>query len=64
MSEEEITYGLYDFDTKFAQTYSNTCVCGKEIEVSTQEDKNPEYYTFVFVKCTCGESVEFKLPVN
>lgn len=55
---------LYEFGSKYAQTYSASCVCGKTIEVSTQEDNNPEYYTTVFVKCDCGKSVKFDLPVN
>lgn len=54
----------YDFDCEFQQTYSNECKCGKVIEVSTQKDSHPEYYTSVFVKCECGNSVAFELPVN
>jgi hypothetical protein len=55
---------MYDFGGEFAQTYSENCKCGKVIEVSTQEDNHPEYKTEVFVKCQCGESVAFLLPVN
>ena len=55
---------MYDFGCEFSQIYKEKCECGKEIEVSTQKDDNPEYYTSVFVKCECGKSVEFILPVN
>lgn len=55
---------MYDFNDECAQTYKKRCECGKDIEVSTQKDENPEYYTTVFVKCICGNSVEFDLPVN
>jgi hypothetical protein len=44
--------------------YTNKCDCGKEIEVRTQEDNNPEYYTDVYVKCDCSLYVLFNLPVN
>ena len=54
----------YDFGGEFQQTYTNTCECGKDIDVSTQRDEHPEYYTEVFVKCECGKSVRFNLPVN
>jgi cytochrome c1 len=56
---------MYDFDGEFAQTYTEKCpACGTETEVSTQRDGNPEYYTGVYVRCTCGDSVAFNLPVN
>ena len=54
----------YDFGGEFAQTYKAECECGNQIEVSTQKDESPEYYTDVFVKCACGKSVKFSLPVN
>ncbi len=55
---------MYDFGGKFGEVHTKTCDCGKEISVSTQRDESPEYYTTVFVKCDCGKSVEFSLPVN
>jgi ribosomal protein L31 len=56
---------LYEFGSKYAQTYKAKCSkCGNEIEVSTQQDLDPEYYTDVFVRCQCGGSAHFKLPVN
>ena len=55
---------IYDFGSEYAQTYTETCSCQREIEVSTQRDNNPEYYTEMFVRCTCGKSVAFSLPVN
>lgn len=53
-----------DFEGRYSQTYKNNCECGNEIQVSTQEDNYPEYYASVFVKCPCGKSVKFELPVN
>lgn len=38
--------------------------CDASIEVLTQEDGKPEYYTQVYVRCVCGEYLEFRLPVN
>lgn len=55
---------MYDFGSEYAQTYKGKCECGNEIEVSTQRDDCPEYKTDVFVKCRCGKSVGFLLPVN
>jgi hypothetical protein len=56
---------LYDFGSKYAQTYIETCSgCGEDILVSTQEDINPEYTTEVYVRCRCGSSARFELPVN
>ena len=56
---------MYDFDGSYAQTYKEVCdKCGNIIEVSTQADRNPEYYTEVFIRCKCGESIPFVLPVN
>jgi len=55
---------MYDFNEEFAQTYKERCECGEVIEVSTQQEQNPEYHTNVFVKCKCGKSVCFLLPVN
>jgi len=55
----------FDFGSEFAQTYTEKCDnCGKEISLSTQRDEGPEYYTDVFVKCSCGQSVLFVIPVN
>ena len=55
---------MYDFGDEFAQTYKEKCTCGKTIEVSTQKEECPESYTTIYVKCDCGESVCFILPVN
>ncbi len=57
---------LNDFGSDYAQTYAKTCEnCGETIEVSTQkEGSGPEYYTDVYVRCSCGHSVHFSLPVN
>lgn len=55
---------MYDFNGEFSQVYKRKCQCGKVVEISTQKDERPEYYTNVFVKCDCGKSVQFILPVN
>lgn len=55
---------MYDFGGEFSQVYKNKCKCGKTHKVSTQQDSNPEYYIDIFVKCDCGDSVVFTLPVN
>ena len=54
----------HDFGGKHAETYQKECDCGETVEVSTQEDSFPEYYTDVYVRCKCGKSVAFSLPVN
>ena len=63
MNQQDID-NLHDFDSDVSQTYRETCGCGKVFEVSTQADNEPEYYTDVFIRCDCGKSVKFKLPVN
>lgn len=55
---------VYDFGGQFSQQYKEMCKCGKVHEVSTQEDRYPEYRTEVYIKCECGDSVKFELPVN
>ena len=55
---------IYEFGSEYAQTFEEKCSCGKVILVSTQKDRCPEYYTDIFVKCECGKSVKFELPVN
>jgi hypothetical protein len=39
-------------------------VCSLITTVLTQEDDRPEYQTHVYVRCTCGNYLEFELPVN
>lgn len=46
------------------ELYINTCACGREQHIRTQKDDNPEYYTDIFIKCSCGEWIKFSLPVN
>ena len=55
---------MYDFDDTYSQTYTEECECGTIIEVATQKDNSPEYQTQIVVRCQCGKSVEFLLPVN
>ena len=48
-----------------SEEYTENCQsCGEERTVYTQADRDPEYYTAVFVKCSCGNYVKFRLPVN
>lgn len=63
-TDERNKIDIHDFGGWFAQTYQEKCVCGNITEVSSQNDDNTEYQISVFVKCQCGESVEFLLPVN
>lgn len=56
---------LYDFGSECAKTYTEYCSCGKKTEVSTQgNERYSEYTTDIYVKCDCGKSVHFSLPVN
>lgn len=56
---------MHDFGGSFNQIYTEECKgCGYLVKVSAQKDKHPEYKTDIFVKCRCGESVPFRLPVN
>ena len=55
----------YDFGGELAQTYTGRCRCGNKISLSTQQDRDSaEYRTTVYVRCLCGRSVKFTLPVN
>ncbi len=45
--------------------YTKNCeLCGLKLEVFTQADNDPEYYTDIYVRCNCGEYIHFELPVN
>lgn len=47
------------------QLYKEHCQCGEAIEVYTQADCEPEYYTDIFVVCKkCDHLIKFELPVN
>jgi DNA-directed RNA polymerase subunit M/transcription elongation factor TFIIS len=50
----------------YYKPFKMTCEnCGNEHTLYTQEALNdPEYYTDVLVKCSCGMFVWFSLPVN
>lgn len=54
---------ISDYDYK--QEYKSLCTnCNKEHKLRTQEDNYPEYYTYIFIECNCGDYVHFRLPVN
>jgi len=55
---------LYDFDSEHSRTYEKKCKCGKKHTVSAQKDEGAEYITEIYIKCECGKSVRFNLPVN
>jgi hypothetical protein len=45
--------------------YEQECsCCGLKKQVLTQRDDHPEYYTYVYLRCQCGEYIQFELPVN
>jgi hypothetical protein len=65
MIEENPFNSIYEFGMEYSQTYKSLCNnCGREIEVSTQKNHDPEYYTEIHVRCICGGSAKFRLPVN
>lgn len=46
-------------------SYKKKCsCCDLEQEILTQRDNYPEYETEIYLKCQCGEFIEFILPVN
>lgn len=61
---EDSKVDMYDFGCKYGQVYTDVCSCGKKHEVSTQRDDCPEYHTTIYLKCGCGRSIGFSLPVN
>lgn len=45
--------------------YRETCSCGHEQIITTQDDNRPEYYSIVGVPCPkCKKLILFELPVN
>lgn len=56
----------FDEIPKWRQTiYQKRCEkCDYTMNVSTQRDDSPEYYTDVYIQCDCGNWVKFDLPVN
>jgi len=38
--------------------------CGLDQEILTQDDDFAEYHTEIYLRCQCGEFIEFILPVN
>lgn len=44
--------------------YGKICDCGRAYSVLTQKNDFAEYETEIYLLCSCGEYVEFILPVN
>ena len=45
--------------------YSQKCpCCGLDHKILTQGNNSPEYQTNIYLRCQCGEYIEFILPVN
>lgn len=45
--------------------YEKTCsTCLLTSLILSQHDDFPEYHTEIYLQCTCGEFLEFILPVN
>ena len=61
MKEEEVKKDSY-----YNEPYEVDCPkCGKTTRVYTQGNlEYCEYMTTVFVPCSCGEYIQFDLPVN
>lgn len=58
MMEDEVS----DF---YKCKYTKTCdICGLDQEILSQDGMFPEYVTRVYVMHTCGNYIEFELPVN
>ncbi len=54
-----------EFGSFGSDVYIETCKgCGEDIEVSAQRYAPSEYTTDIHVRCRCGESVHFEIPVN
>lgn len=53
-----------DIPTGLRHEYHVKCICGKIFTALTKISNDPEYETEIFIKCDCGEYVEFNLPVN
>lgn len=59
------TMDFDDIDEINRYEYVQECpCCTMDCKILTQEDSKPEYYTYVYVKCRCGEYLQFELPVN
>lgn len=62
MTEEELM-ARNDYETR--QKYEQKCDnCDHALTVRTQQDNYPEYYTDVYIQCSCDHWVKFTLPVN
>lgn len=56
---------LEEISTGYRSSYIQKCICcDLEQEILTQGNNYPEYETDIYLKCQCGEYIEFILPVN
>ncbi len=56
---------LRDIPEGLRYEYEEQCPCCENVlTVRTQCDNYPEYITEIFILCSCGEYIEFNLPVN
>lgn len=55
---------LREIPLNHRQLYVSKCTCGKDHNIMTQYDNDPEYYLDVYIPCDCGNFVPFDLPVN
>lgn len=69
MSDSQLWYKIIknvprsdDYDYRMKRECS--CSCGRQYYFFSQEDKNPELYTFVTQNCICGALIKMKFPVN
>lgn len=65
MKSKKIKMNKDDLNKSSLSKYIQKCKwCGVDLEVFTQKDEDPEYYTNIYIICMCGECVHFRLPVN
>lgn len=53
-----------DMSEYYRTEFVEKCSCGKEFSLFSTWSNYPEYQHEVYIKCPCGEFVEFILPVN
>jgi hypothetical protein len=51
-----------DYDFRLLRNVK--CTCKRDYVFLCQEDKEPEYYTFITMNCICGNLIKMKYPVG